>query len=320
MNNWIRENLKHLKKLIDFFIEFVWERILCIIPVLALILLFTFLFFKYSTIINPNEIESQQILVFGISLDNLGTWLTAVGLIVAAFWSLIQYEKGKVAKRQEKASEIAKSFSNRLTTKCSIIYQVIRLSKIYPLLKLNQKEYDHFKTFTTNEIRNIYSDDNFIEKYVNTRKESDLDQLYYRVLDSRISFNTLEGLTKSNKTYSEEEAQKLFILNNADLPFKFKALISDTLNELEYLCMSLSSQAAGSKYVYQSLHQAFLRTIRLLSVEIAITNKNSSTDKYYTSIISVYNEWTFLHKQYQLKEKKQLEKMNKLISPKIKTV
>lgn len=320
MKNFIRENLKHLNKVFDFVVEFIIERLFCIIPILILVTLLTFLFFKHSIIINPNEVESQQILICGISLDNLGTWLAAIGLIITAFWSLIQYEKSKVEKRQERASEIAKSFSNRLNTKCAIIYQVIRLSKLYPLLKLDKKEYDHFKTFTTNEIRNIYSDDNFIEKYMKKRKESDLDQLYYRVLDSRISFNELEELAKTNKTYSKEEAHELFVLNNSDFPFKFNALISDTLNELEYLCMSLSSQAAGSKYVYQSLHQTFLRTIRLLSVEIATTNKNSSSDKYYTSIISVYNEWTFLHKQHQQKEKKQIDKMNKIIAPKIKTV
>lgn len=104
------------------------------------------------------------------------------------------------------------------------------------------------------------------------------------------------------------------------MPFLFDELISDVLNQLEYLCMFLSSQVAGSKYVYQSLHQVFLRTVRALAVEISITNNKSYSDKYYTNLISVYNEWKKLYLKDLLKERTLKDKIEKILNPKIKTV
>lgn len=265
--------------------------------------------------------EEQQIIFFNfISLNNCLTILTLAGMIIGAIWALIQYDKTTKLRQQEKASEIAKSFSEELTLKCSIICEVFKNSELGSFLKLDTKDYESFYFFNTNEIRNIYNDDNFIEKYRKKRDESNLNQIYYRILDSRISFNSFSLLTENNKIYSEEEAQKLFTLDNSNLPFKFSALETDVLNELEYLCMSLSSQAAGSKFVYQSLHQVFLRTIRTLSIEIAISNENCYTDKYFTSIINVYKEWTSLYIKQLEKEKKQKRKVNKILEPKLKTV
>ena len=320
MRNWFKENYKHLSRILDFSIDFIFERLFCIIPILILIIFVSWIFLKYSIIINAKEVEAQEILLFGISLENLSTWLAVIGLVATAFWSLLQYEKSRTAKQQEKASEIAKSFSDELYMKCSIICEVIQNSSLYDFLQLGNMPYDSLKTFNTNEIRQIYNDDNFIDKYISEVKNANLDQIYYKILDSRISFNTFRGLKAINKQYSVREARKLFILDNSGLPFKFKELVSNVLNELEYLCMSLSSQAAGSKYVYLSLHQIFLRTIRVLSMEIAISNNNLYSDKYFTSIINVYNEWTYLYTENLKKEKKLKNKISNILNPKIKTV
>ena len=301
------------------FFTFLRKHILYIIGII-LFLIGTGFLLLLSPIKNPVQVESQEILLCGISLNNWGIWITIIGAILASLWAIYEYSKSVSFRQQEKASEIAKSFSESLTTKCFIICQVFFASKLNSFLVLNEKSYDSFKFFNTNEIRTIYNDDNFIEKYIQEFKQSSLDQIYYRMLDSRISFNTFNSLTESNKIYSEKEAKELFKLNNSNFPFKFSALITNVLNELEYLCMSLSSQSAGSRYVYQSLHQIFLRTIRTLSLEIAIANQNCYTDKYYTSIINVYNEWTNLYIKYYRKEKKQKDKINKIMEPKIKTV
>ena len=314
--NFLNKNLSHLK---NFFI-FILERLFCILLILIIFILLLFIISKFSTIINPIDVETQQIMIYGISLDNLETVFTSVALIITAFWSMHQYNKNRTSKQHEKASEIAKSFSNSLATKCFIICQVIKNSEIATLIELDKKGYNFFKAFTTNEIRSVYNDDRFIEKYRSTRKKSNLDQIYYRTLHSRISDIDFKTLTTQNKQYSVDEAKQLFILDNANFPFKFKSLVFDVLNELEYLCMSLSSQAAGSKYVYQSLHQTFLRTIRSLCLEIAMANDNHYSEKHYTSIIYVYNEWTQIFTQNLNKEKKINEKVSKMLEPKIKTI
>jgi len=84
--------------------------------------------------------------------------------------------------------------------------------------------------------------------------------------------------------------------------------------------MYLSSQVAGSKYVYQSLHQVFLRTVRALAIRISIANNTSYSDKYYTNIISVYNEWKNLYANDLKNEKEIKKKVDQVLNPKIKTV
>ncbi len=121
------------------------------------------------------------------------------------------------------------------------------------------------------------------------------------------------------KTYSNEEAYKLFKLENKSMPFHFVSLIDDVLNELEYISMYISSQSAGSKFVYQSLHQVFLRTVKALAVEIALRNKNY-TDKYYTNIIHVYKKWSAIRLKYERREKKNKKKAYKYLEPKIEKI
>ena len=99
----------------------------------------------------------------------------------------------------------------------------------------------------------------------------------------------------------------------------FFDLEAATLNKLEYICMNISSRAADSNYIYQSLHQIFLRTIRNLYMEISIINTNAC-DKFYTNIIHVYNMWRnkYLH-EYRV-ENYRIKKVNDKLNPKNKTV
>lgn len=311
----MKKNIEHLMN----FFTYIKEHLLCFILIVAFFILAGIVLVNLP-INNPENIEAQQILIFGVSLENWSIWYTIVGLIVTALWSTYQYTKNVARKQQEKASIIAKSFSEKLTIKCSIICAVIKNSNLHDFLQLDSKGYNSFKTFTTNEIRSIYNDDDFIEKYKKLKSTIDLDLIYYRLIDSFTSYNNFKDITLENKTYTLEEAKKLFDSEYSYLPFKFEILVSNVLNELEYLCMELSSQAADSKYVYQSLHQVFLRTLRCLSLEIATSNNNNYSDKYYTNTIHIYNYWTQLYSNNLKKEKKKKERVNRILNPKIKTV
>lgn len=79
-------------------------------------------------------------------------------------------------------------------------------------------------------------------------------------------------------------------INENDPEFEIRDKICNTLNTLEYMCMYISSEVANEKYIYNSLHQQFLRTIALLYFEISLANTDNK-DKYYTNIIHVYNIW-----------------------------
>ena len=60
---------------------------------------------------NPENIESQQIYFLDISLENWSLWIAIITIPYAAGWTIFQFKKNSSAKKQEKAVEIAKEFS-----------------------------------------------------------------------------------------------------------------------------------------------------------------------------------------------------------------
>lgn len=330
--NIIKKNIKHFEN----FLDYIKEHILCII-VIIIIFIISFAILKLLPKSMPKEVQSQEIYIFGISLSNVGGWFTGVGLVITAFWSMYQYTKNVARKQQEKAALIAKEFNNGLLLKCGIVTMVYKKSKLYTILNSHQ-EYNNFKNFTISELQKIY-DHNLPSIYRDLEKKENLDNIYYEILDKRLNHQNLKTESKNeeknknttssnnNLKYSYEEIEKLFVFDNKNLPFRFATLVDDVLNELEYLCMDISSQAAGSKYIYQSLHQIFFTTIKVLSIEICLRNDGKYADKYYTNIIHVYNEWTNIYKRDLKKENARKQKANKLqeriiklLNPKIKTV
>lgn len=89
---------------------------------------------------------------------------------------------------------------------------------------------------------------------------------------------------------------------------KFYGCVTDTLNELEELCMALNKGIVDESTVYQSLHQIVIRSIKYFYPKICMYNRhNNSYDKYYTHTITLYNNWT----QKRNKEKKnEIDKRN----------
>ena len=300
--DYIKEHLVRM-----FFLLFLFSS-LCII----------FCFFPRENIIQNGMITEQHIMIFGITLGNWFTYISMIALLITAIWAIYQFDKNNSRKQQEKGAEIAKLFSEDLLFKCTILGKVILDSGIGNLFKLNILDYRKFKNFDRAEMYNIYkSDDEIFLKLKQLLFSDNTQQIYLRYLDDHISLVRFQEL--SDKVYSNEDIKLLFNLDNKNMPFLFNQLVSSVLNELEYISMYIASQSAGSKYVYQSLHQIFLRTVKLLAPIIALENKNYS-DKYYINIIHVYNEWAHLREIDEKKEKKNKEKANKILNPKIKTV
>lgn len=167
-----------------------------------------------SPIKNPEQVESQEILLGGISLDNWGIWITIIGAIIASLWAMYQYSKNLSFKQQEKASEIAKCFADNLTQKCMIVCIVIEKSILNDILDFKNKDCFCFSQFNTNEIRNIYNDDNFISRYKEIREKADLNNIYYNLLEALISIETFDEIQIKHPTYTTGQARKLFQLGN----------------------------------------------------------------------------------------------------------
>lgn len=319
------EELKDIikEKIKELYIKF---KYILLVVVFILLILSIFMCIKEE----PKTIEAQKLKLFGITLENWAQWITIITIPYTAGWAIYQFRKSSIAKKQEKAVQIAKEFSSDLVNKCGIINQVYKNSSLEPILKFDEKNYDDFKVFNTDELRRIYNDD-FPTKYQELREEvaNELDTIYHYILLRRItpfdakivqeSQNNDEGQDEQKKEKKEKKIVTPFMQQNTNLPYHFMDLESDVLNQLEYICMDISSKATDSKFIYQSLHQMFLRTVRTLAVEIAVDNFNYS-DKFYTNIIHVYNDWTIRYKKDLKIEKRKKEKIDKILNPKIKTV
>lgn len=360
---------EELKDIIKEKIKELFIKIKYILLVVAFILLILCIFMCIKE--DPKTIEAQQLKLFGITLENWAQWITIITIPYTTGWAIYQFRKSSIIKKQEKAAEIAKLFSEELLDKCSIIGAVIELSNMKPLLRLKEIDTSQLQRFDREEMIELYEDENIFEKYKEVLLSDNVQLIYFYILEYRISRNSFEKIKEKNieekekevikilkekytedeinslrkknllfdefkkyclnndmkkeiekvyrKEYSDEEARNLFVLDNQNLPFRFTNLVAEVLNELEYICMYISSQSAGSYFVYQSLHQIFLRTIKSVALYLAYPNKNYS-DKYYTNVIHVYKEWYNKREFDKRKEKKNKRTAYKYLEPKIKTV
>lgn len=272
--NFIKKNFEHFGN----FLNYIINHLLCIV-VLILLFVMSFIILKSLSFIQLTNNQSQEIYIYGISLGNISIWFTIIGLVITAFWSIYQFTKSKTLKQQEKASEIAKDFANNLIERMGLISDVLMPNKeIENMIK--KVDTSKLKQFTVVEMIEILNDNKCFDKFHSIVNSKRTQKRYIKILNSR---------------YNKFEQQKFDSF--------FPLLIENTLNKLEAICINISSQAAGSQFIYESLHQVFLNTVEILCILISNSNMNN-VDKYYVNIIYVYNMWN-------LQKKKDITKFNK---------
>ena len=230
--------MNYLTKIVDNTIEFfkyILKKIICIVFVLGTVAAIIFLLLHFSNIENPNEVESQQIYIKNISLDNWGTIITIAGLLITAIWSMYQYTKSRAIRQQEKASEIAQIFSNNLIEKTGLISDVLMQNREIQKMVHKINNSGKLSQFTTLEIQNILNDTKCFDKFNKIIKSKRTQSRYNDLLSTR---------------YNESE--------KSNFNSYFPLLVENTLNQLEAICINISSEAAGSQFIYDSLHQTFL--------------------------------------------------------------
>lgn len=246
----------------------------------------TFFGINIISIINSDEV--QQILILGISLDNWCTLLTIGGVIIGAIWGLIQYDKNMKLRQQEKASEIAQDFANNLIEKTALISDTLMSNKEFQKMIVKIVKSKKLNQFTYWEIANILNDKQCFNKCEQIIRSQRTQQKYTQLLE---------------KKYNETERTKF----NSN----FSILVETTLNHIEAVCINISSKAAGSQFIYDSLHQSFLNITEILSIKISKNNDNN-VDKYFINIINVYNMWNKQKNKDIQKFNKTQAKINKL--------
>lgn len=142
-------------------------------------------------------------------------------------------------------------------------------------------------------------------------KEYNIDKILNKVHFLKLEDFDIEELTNLYSEHDINEYLDIIEKNKIYNDKNIKNIIGNVLNALEYHCMYISSEIADDKYIYNSLHQQFLKSIALLYIEISLINIDDK-DKYYTNIIHVYNLWKDKYIESMKKELKILKKQKKL--------
>lgn len=194
--------------------------------------------------------------------------IVALVTFISVLLFYIDYRNRKNKERAEKSINIAEQFANSIIPKLSIIFGVFEKFGLYKILE--EVKFINFTDFDIDELNELYSQES-IQKYQ-------------------------ELLSKNSH-----------ILIN-DKKVDVEDLMVTTLNQLEHMCMYISTKVADEKYIYNSLHQQFFKAISFLYISISLTNINNK-DKYYTNIIEVFNIWKSKYIKYDKKEKKMKKKL-----------
>lgn len=70
---------------------------------------------------------------------------------------------------------------------------------------------------------------------------------------------------------------------------RFRVILCDTMNTLEYFAMAVNQNVAESEMLYDSIHQTFLFFVKL--VYPFICEQNIDEELYYPNIIKLYKTW-----------------------------
>lgn len=237
---------------------------------------------------NTDNIEEQIIYIFNISINNWFTILSFFTAVLGVIWAFFQFDKSRMLQQQEKASEIAKDFANNFIEKTALICDTLMSNEEFKKMIVKVVKSHKLNQFTTCEITNILND--------------------------KQCFNKCDKIIRSRKTqkkYKQFLKSKYNSAERSKFNSNFSVLVENTLNQLEAICINISSKAAGSQFIYDSLHQSFLYTVEVLSINISKNNDNNF-DKYFVNIIEVYNMWNYQKNKDIQKFKKTQAKINSL--------
>ena len=213
--------------------------------------------------------------------------------------------------KREKAIEMAKVFSE-LIDKTILVSEVLKNLEAINKINISDSDYNHLNYFDEDELKKLFDEDDLgkikseinienigLEKYISAYAitgDSSLNKF-----KDEIIFLINEKFLRNEKTKQEYDKMDIII----------KREFSKTMVELlKWFSMHFMSDIAEEKTVYQSLHQIYLKTIKLYYPHIAYLNRKGIKDKYYCNIIGLYVKWANIYH----KEKEDEVKRNKKIS------
>ncbi len=201
--------------------------------------------------------------------------------------------------RKESALILAKEYANDLLQNFTYINSV--LSAHYDSNNVHKLQEELEKLEITNFTKSTLGKNSTFDK---------LEQVFFngqyiiddKIIIERAAVHEIKGF--SNLLEIENDIVKKNLAN-----LRFKRLVCDTMNNLEYFAMSVNQNVAESDMLFVSLHQTYLLFIKYVYPYICNCNKD---DEYlYTNVIDLYRKWSKIKKDNDILNRKKLEKHKK---------
>ncbi|MBE6796462.1 MAG: hypothetical protein E7533_07785 [Ruminococcaceae bacterium] len=185
--------------------------------------------------------------------------------------------------KKEAALDLARYYAQNIVVKVSFITSV--LCRAYDndnIKKLKEDVIDELiiEKFTSKALKKLQKDHEF-KRFSNFLKNDAYN------IPADILLNQFEcyGYTDIPNKGTKKDVEYQRILN-----LKFRGIVSQTLNELEYFSMSVNQNISDSEMLFPSLHQTFLRIIKH-SYPIICQSNDAGREEYYTNVIKLYKKW-----------------------------
>ena len=198
---------------------------------------------------------------------------TATVAIIAACYATYQYLSVRKVQRQEKSSEIMRTYASELTHHIGVIHQIFDDNSLVSSIikKIDRKE---ALSFTRDELSNFPITTN------------DTSEYYDFVFNSQVSD------MKSSRGYKYIDFLPKDIAVSLPKHYSLATYMSVVLNQLECVCMEIESGAADTNYLYGSLHQTFMPFVHSAAMLIQRINTRSiNAENYYPYVSRLYRRW-----------------------------
>lgn len=194
---------------------------------------------------------------------------------------IFEMEKDRV----QKAIDLAGYYKDNILQNTMLIKHVYKKIGICEILdKINFQDIWHFDIYEME--KNISVVDR--AKIVNAPNDKKMAEAL--VLMSEVIKNWDECKEVSVAEENGKLVKKMTVAQTAIL-YKFQTQLNEILNNLEFFAMHFTHGTADDSVIYQSLHQSYINTVRLLYYDISANNIPGES-KLYTNVIELYNKWT----------------------------
>lgn len=186
--------------------------------------------------------------------------------------------------RIQRAIDLSGYYKDFIIKDITILRTVYSATGVLPILdKIN---FSDIKYFDKHEMENVISTDDR-EKIKNVTRDK-------KMIDALTLSSEVTGLWQDCKEVINIKKDNQLVREVTVSPdamiYRFKSMVRDLLNNLEYFSMNFTHGTADDSVVYQSLHKTYIETVQNLYYDIAANNQQAES-KLFTNIIELYNQW-----------------------------